>query len=184
MCPGASERRGAEVARAPRRRPPAAQTIRVGPAVDWGVGRFVLRVPAEGVAGGAAGRRQALGTQPPAAIHRRVSVAQQKNLPMCCLRVVGRMSRGLVGDLKPKMMDQSCFQPNAFLSHRSGSILKEMVGRSKASGGKASVAWLGSRASVTAGLGKSMEHLACFVSRHDIAAIWVAFFSRCQRYRC
>ena len=22
------------------------------------------------------------------------------------------------------------------------------------------------------------------VSRHDIAAIWVAFFSRCQRYRC
>ena len=44
----------------------------------------------------------------------------------------------------------------------SGSILKEMVGRSKASGGKASVAWLGSRASVTAGLGKSMEHLACF----------------------
>ena len=23
-----------------------------------------------------------------------------------------------------------------------------------------------------------------FVSRHDIAGIWVAFFSRCQRYRC
>ena len=22
------------------------------------------------------------------------------------------------------------------------------------------------------------------VSRHDIAGIWVAFFSRCQRYRC
>ena len=22
------------------------------------------------------------------------------------------------------------------------------------------------------------------VRRHDIAAIWVAFFSRCQRYRC
>ena len=22
------------------------------------------------------------------------------------------------------------------------------------------------------------------VSRHDIARIWVAFFSRCQRYRC
>ena len=22
------------------------------------------------------------------------------------------------------------------------------------------------------------------MSRHDIAAIWVAFFSRCQRYRC
>ena len=22
------------------------------------------------------------------------------------------------------------------------------------------------------------------VSRHDIAAIWLAFFSRCQRYRC
>ena len=22
------------------------------------------------------------------------------------------------------------------------------------------------------------------VSRHDIAAIWVAFFSRCRRYRC
>ena len=25
---------------------------------------------------------------------------------------------------------------------------------------------------------------ALLVSRHDIAAIWVAFFSRCQRYRC
>ena len=23
-----------------------------------------------------------------------------------------------------------------------------------------------------------------FVSGHDIAGIWVAFFSRCQRYRC
>ena len=22
------------------------------------------------------------------------------------------------------------------------------------------------------------------VSRHDIAGVWVAFFSRCQRYRC
>ena len=26
--------------------------------------------------------------------------------------------------------------------------------------------------------------LGLFVSRHDIAAIWVAFFSRRQRYRC
>ena len=25
---------------------------------------------------------------------------------------------------------------------------------------------------------------SCAVSRHDIAGIWVAFFSRCQRYRC
>ena len=24
----------------------------------------------------------------------------------------------------------------------------------------------------------------CAVCRHDIAAIWVAFLSRCQRYRC
>ena len=24
----------------------------------------------------------------------------------------------------------------------------------------------------------------CVVSRHDIAAIWAAFLSRCQRYRC
>ena len=30
----------------------------------------------------------------------------------------------------------------------------------------------------------SMESLTNFVSRHDIAGIWVAFFSRCLRYRC
>ena len=23
-----------------------------------------------------------------------------------------------------------------------------------------------------------------YVNRHDVAGIWVAFFSRCQRYRC
>ena len=28
------------------------------------------------------------------------------------------------------------------------------------------------------------EQAATPVSCHDIAAIWVAFFSRCQRYRC
>ena len=34
-------------------------------------------------------------------------------------------------------------------------------------------------------VGKQTERLdAVDVSRHDIAAIWVAFFSRCQRYRC
>ena len=34
-------------------------------------------------------------------------------------------------------------------------------------------------------VGKQTERLdAVDVSRHDIAAIWVAFFSRWQRYRC
>ena len=28
------------------------------------------------------------------------------------------------------------------------------------------------------------EMLGDLVSRHDIAGIWVAFFSRCQRHRC
>ena len=28
------------------------------------------------------------------------------------------------------------------------------------------------------------QSLRLQVSRHDIADIWVAFFSRCQRYRC
>ena len=31
---------------------------------------------------------------------------------------------------------------------------------------------------------EAVEELALIVSCHDIAGIWVAFFSRCQRYRC
>ena len=31
---------------------------------------------------------------------------------------------------------------------------------------------------------KNMPLLVLAVSCHDIAGIWVAFFSRCQRYRC
>ena len=36
----------------------------------------------------------------------------------------------------------------------------------------------------SAGERSYIEATLAAVRRHDIAAIWVAFFSRCQRYRC
>ena len=34
------------------------------------------------------------------------------------------------------------------------------------------------------GISSSWSAILSVVSGHDIAGIWVAFFSRCQRYRC
>ena len=37
---------------------------------------------------------------------------------------------------------------------------------------------------VMTGISSSWSAILSVVSGHDIAGIWVAFFSRCQRYRC